>query len=217
VKSSTTRSTTVMLVDDHAVVRTGFRLLLQAAEDIDVIAEADSGEQACSRYPECRPDVVVMDLAMAGIGGIEAVKRIIAHDAAARILALSAHADASHPKRVLQAGALGYLSKRSAPETLIEAIRTVAARRMYIDASIAQLMAVQDVTGERNPVEQLSAREFEVFVLLARGVSVNQIAETLHLSPSTIGTHLYNIKHKLAVSNQSELTLIAVRQGLIET
>ncbi len=206
-----------MLVDDHAVVRTGFRLLLQAAEDIDVIAEADSGEQACSRYPECRPDVVVMDLAMAGIGGIEAVKRIIAHDAAARILALSAHADASHPKRVLQAGALGYLSKRSASETLIEAIRTVAARRMYIDASIAQLMAVQDVTGERNPVEQLSAREFEVFVLLARGASVNQIAETLHLSPSTIGTHLYNIKHKLAVSNQSELTLIAVRQGLIET
>ena len=206
-----------MLVDDHAVVRTGFRLLLQAAEDIDVIAEADSGEQACSRYPECRPDVVVMDLAMAGIGGIEAVKRIIAHDAAARILALSAHADASHPKRVLQAGALGYLSKRSAPEPLIAAIRTVAARRMYIDASIAQLMAVQDVTGERNPVEQLSAREFEVFVLLARGVSVNQIAETLHLSPSTIGTHLYNIKHKLAVSNQSELTLIAVRQGLIET
>lgn len=206
-----------MLVDDHAVVRTGFRLLLQAAADIDVIAEADSGEQACTRYPECRPDVVVMDLAMAGIGGIEAVKRIIAHDAAARILALSAHADASHPKRVLQAGALGYLSKRSAPETLIEAIRTVAARRMYIDASIAQLMAVQDVTGERNPVEQLSAREFEVFVLLARGVSVNQIAETLHLSPSTIGTHLYNIKHKLAVSNQSELTLIAVRQGLIET
>jgi len=216
-KSTSARSTTVMLVDDHAVVRTGFRLLLQGADDIDVIAEADSGEQACARYPECRPDVVVMDLAMAGIGGIEAVKRIIAHDATARILALSAHADASHPRRVLKAGALGYLSKRSAPETLIEAIRTVAARRMYIDASIAQLMAVQDVTGERNPVEQLSAREFEVFVLLARGVSVNQIAETLHLSPSTIGTHLYNIKHKLAVSNQSELTLIAVRQGLIET
>lgn len=212
----TPKATSVMLVDDHAVVRTGFRLLLQAAEDIDVIAEADSGEQACSRYAERHPDVVVMDLAMAGIGGIEAVKRIIAHDADARILALSAHADASHPRRVLQAGALGYLSKRSAPETLIEAIRTVAAGRMYIDAAIAQLMAVQEVSGEKNPVEQLSAREFEVFVLLARGTSVNQIAETLHLSPSTIGTHLYNIKQKLEVDTQSELTLIAIRHGLIE-
>jgi two-component system invasion response regulator UvrY len=211
------KPTTVMLVDDHAVVRMGFRLLLQAAADMQVVAEADSGEEACTKYPEARPDVVVMDLAMAGIGGIEAVKRIIARDASARILALSAHADASHPKRVLQAGALGYLSKRSAPETLIEAIRTVAARRMYIDASIAQLMAVQDVTGDRNPTEQLSAREFEVFVLLARGASVNQIAETLHLSPSTIGTHLYNIKQKLVASNQAELTLIAVRHGLIET
>src|SRR5580658_806111 len=202
------KSTTVMLVDDHAVVRMGFRLLLQAAADMQVVAEADSGEEACTKYPEARPDVVVMDLAMAGIGGIEAVKRILAR---------SAHADASHPKRVLKAGALGYLSKRSAPETLIEAIRTVAARRMYIDASIAQLMAMQDVTGDRNPIEQLSAREFEVFVLLARGASVNQIAETLHLSPSTIGTHLYNIKQKLAASNQAELTLIAVRHGLIET
>ena len=106
---------------------------------------------------------------------------------------------------------------RKEPETLIEAIRTVAARRMYIDASIAQLLAVQDVTGDHNPIEQLSPREFEVFVLLARGVSVNQIAETLHLSPSTIGTHLYNIKQKLVASNQAELTLIAVRHGLIET
>ena len=130
------KPTTVMLVDDHAVVRMGFRLLLQAAEDLQVVAEADSGEEACTKYAETRPDVVVMDLAMAGIGGIEAVKRIVARDAGARILALSAHADASHPKRVLQAGALGYLSKRSAPETLIEAIRTVAARRMYIDAAI---------------------------------------------------------------------------------
>lgn len=210
------KPTTVMLVDDHAVVRMGFRLLLQAAEDMQVVAEADSGEEACAKYAEAKPDVVVMDLAMAGIGGIEAVKRIVARDSSARILALSAHADTSHPKRVLKAGALGYLSKRSAPETLIEAIRAVAARRMYIDASIAQLMAVQDVTGDRNPIEQLSPREFEVFVLLARGVSVNQIAETLHLSPSTIGTHLYNIKQKLAASNQAELTLIAVRHGLIE-
>src|SRR6202451_3459485 len=113
------KSTTVMLVDDHAVVRMGFRLLLQAAQDMQVVAEADSGEEACAKYAEAKPDVVVMDLAMAGIGGIEAVKRIVARDSSARILALSAHADTSHPKRVLKAGALGYLSKRSAPENLI--------------------------------------------------------------------------------------------------
>ncbi len=210
------KRTTVMLVDDHAVVRVGFRLLLQAAEDMQVVAEADSGEAACATYATARPDVVVMDLAMTGIGGIEAVRRIIARDEDARILALSAHDDTSHPKWVLKAGALGYLSKRSAPEELIEAVRTVAAGRRYIDAGIAQRMAVQDVTGGHGPVEQLSEREFEVFVLLARGISVNQIAEMLHLSPSTVGTHLYNIKQKLAAANQAELTLIAVRHGLIE-
>jgi len=208
--------TSVMLVDDHAVVRVGFRLLLQAAEDLQVIAEADSGEEALLRYAEARPDIVVMDLAMAGAGGIEAIKRIVARDDQARILALSAHEDMSHPKRALKAGALGYLSKRTAPETLIEAIRIVAAGGMYIDAAIARHMAAQDLSGSSSPIEQLSEREFQVFVQLAHGVSVNRIAEMLHLSPSTIGTHLYNIKQKLGVGNQSELTLIAIRHGLID-
>jgi two-component system, NarL family, invasion response regulator UvrY len=207
--------TTVMLVDDHAVVRVGFRLLLQAAEDLQVVAEAESGEQAVTLYAEANPEVVVMDLAMAGAGGIEAIKRIIARDERARILALSAHEDMSHPKRALKAGALGYLSKRSAPETLIEAIRIVAAGGMYIDATIARHMAAQD-SGSGTPIEQLTEREFQVFVQLAHGVSVNRIAEMLHLSPSTVGTHLYNIKQKLAVGNQAELTLIAVQNGLIQ-
>jgi two-component system invasion response regulator UvrY len=206
----------VMLVDDHAVVRMGFKLLLQGTEDIEVVAEADSGEDAYARYPQVRPDVLVIDIAMPGIGGIEAVKRIMARDKTARILVLSAHEDTSHPKRVLKAGALGYLSKRSAPEALIEAVRTIAAGRMYLDAAIAQRIAVQDLTGEHNPVEQLSEREFEVFIQLARGHSVNQIADTLKLSPSTVGTHLYNIKQKLGASNQAELSLIAIRNGLIE-
>ena len=208
--------TTVMLVDDHAVVRVGFRLLLQAAEDLLVVAEADSGEQAIALYVEAKPDIVVMDLAMAGAGGIEAIKRIIARDERARILALSAHEDMSHPKRALKAGALGYLSKRTAPETLIEAIRIVAAGGMYIDAAIARHMAAQDLSGTGSPIEQLSEREFQVFVQLAHGVTVNRIAEKLHLSPSTVGTHLYNIKQKLAVGNQAELTLIAVQNGLIQ-
>lgn len=208
--------TRVMLVDDHAVVRMGFRLLLQATEDIEVVAEADSGEAACQTVSEVRPDVVVMDLAMPGMGGIEAVKRILAHHKEVRILTLSAHEDTSHPRRALKAGALGYLSKRGAPEALIEAIRTISKGRRYLDPQIAQRMAVQDLEGGGNPTEQLSEREFEVFVQLARGQTVNQIAENLKLASSTVGTHLYNIKQKLGVQNQAELTLLAVRHGLIE-
>jgi two-component system, NarL family, invasion response regulator UvrY len=206
----------VMLVDDHAVVRTGFKLLLQACNDIEVVAEADSGEAACQMYEAVAPDVVVMDIAMAGMGGIEAIKRLLAKNSHARILALSAHEDTSHPKRALQAGALGYLSKRSAPEVLIDAIRLIAKGQRYLDAQIAQRMAVQDLTGKQGPMEKLSAREFEVFVQLAHGQSVAQISETLALSGSTVGTHLYNIKQKLGLVNQAEMALLAVRHGLID-
>jgi len=207
----------VMLVDDHAVVRTGFRLLLQAQPEVSVVGEAESGEAACQRYVELHPDVVVMDLAMPGMGGLEALRRIRAHHAQARVLALSAHDDSMHARRALQEGALGFLSKRSAPETLIEAVTTVAAGRRYIDAELAQKLALADIEGAaKSPVERLSEREFEVFIRLARGETVQRIAEDLKLAASTVGTHLYNIKQKLAVANQSELTLIAIRHGLIE-
>jgi two-component system, NarL family, invasion response regulator UvrY len=205
-----------MLVDDHAVVRMGFKLLLQASSDIEVVAEADSGETAYQMYESIAPDVVVMDIAMAGMGGIESIKRLVAKDPRARILVLSAHEDTSHPKRALQAGALGYLSKRSAPEVLIDAIRTIAKGQRYLDAHIAQRIAVQDITGDKTPTDQLSAREFEVFIQLARGQSVAQISTTLALSTSTVGTHLYNVKQKLGLTNQAEITLLAVKHGLIE-
>lgn len=206
----------VMLVDDHAVVRMGFKLLLEAATDVKVVAEAESGEQAVKLYGEIHPDIVVMDITMPGIGGMEAIERIMAKDSSARILVLSAHEDSVHPKRVLNAGALGYLTKRSAPEELIKAIRTVAGRKMYLEANVAQQMALQQLSGEKNPVDVLSAREFEVFMALALGKSTNEIAETLCLSPRTIGTHLYNIKQKLNAGNQAEISLIAMRSGLIE-
>ncbi len=205
-----------MLVDDHAVVRMGFRLLLESTPDIRVVAEADTGEQALKRHPEARPDVVVMDLSMPGMGGMEAVRRLLAKDKDARILVLSAHDDTLHPKRVLEAGALGYLSKRSAPEELIQAVRQVAAGKVYLEPALAQQLAIQQVTGTRNPVEVLSPREFELFLLLAQGKTVAEIAEMLYLSPRTVGTHLYNIKQKLNASNAAELTLIALRAGLLE-
>jgi two-component system invasion response regulator UvrY len=207
----------VMLVDDHAVVRTGFRLLLQSVSDVSVIGEAESGEVAIQKYSELTPDVVVMDLAMPGMGGLEALRRIRARHPQARVLALSAHDDPVHARRALQEGALGFLSKRSAPEALIKAVTTVGAGRRYLDADLAQKLALADLQGgTKSPVERLSEREFDVFIRLASGATVQKIAEELNVSASTVGTHLYNIKQKLDVVNQSELTLIAIRHGLIQ-
>jgi two-component system invasion response regulator UvrY len=158
-----------------------------------------------------------MDLAMPGMGGLEALRRIRARHPQARVLALSAHDDPMHARRALQEGALGYLSKRSAPETLVEAVTTVAGGRRYLDAALAQKLALAEIEGAaKPPIEQLSEREFDVFIRLARGATVQKIADDLKLSASTVGTHLYNIKQKLQVANQSELTLLAVRHGLIE-
>ena len=206
----------VMLVDDHAVVRMGFRLLLEGSADIKVVAEADSGEEACRKFPEVRPDVVVMDISMPGIGGLEAIDRILAREPAARILVLSAHEDAMHARRVLKAGAAGYLTKRSAAEALMQAIRQVHQGKTVLEPEIAQQMAVQQVNGERNPLDMLSEKEFKVFLALAKGQSVAEIARVMSLSPRTIGTHLYNIKQKLGASNSAELAIIAIRAGLLE-
>jgi len=204
----------VMLVDDHALVRMGFRMLLADAQ-VEVVAEAADGEQACQLYPRLRPDVVVMDLSMPGMGGLEAVRRLLAQDPKARVLALSAHEDTAHPRRVLRAGALGYLAKRSAPEALIEAVRMVARGDRYLDAETARALAMAQLEGDDSPADVLSEREFSVFLQLARGASVPQIAQNLSLSASTVGTHLYHVKQKLRAGNQSELTLVALRWGLI--
>ncbi len=206
----------VMLVDDHAVVRMGFRMLLEGSTDIKVLGEADSGEEAVRRFGELRPDVIVMDISMPGIGGLEAIDRILAKDPEMRILVLSAHEDAMHARRVLKAGAAGYLTKRSAAEELMRAIRMVSQGKTYLEPGIAQQMAVEQVSGERNPVDTLSEKEFKVFLSLASGRSVQDIAEVMSLSPRTVGTHLYNIKQKLGASNSAELAIIAIRAGLID-
>ena len=206
----------VLLADDHAVVRTGFRLLLETAPDVRVIAEADSGEMCIARFDEHAPDVVVLDLSMPGIGGLEALKRLRARSKDVRVLALSAHDDSMHARRALRQGALGFLSKRTAPETLLEGVRAVASGARYIDPKLAQDVALAEIDGGSSPVDQLSEREFDVFIRLAKGAAVQRIATELNLSTSTVGTHLYNIKLKLSATNQAELTLIALRAGLIE-
>jgi len=211
-----TQTLRIMLVDDHAVVRMGFRLLLDTTSDIRVVAECGSGEEALQCFAEVNPDVVVLDLSMGGMGGLETLSRLLAKWPATRVLVLSAHEDTAHPRRALAAGALGYLTKRSAADALIEAIRQVAAGKLFLEPALAQEIVVEQVGRPGSPLETLSAREFEVFVMLARGKSVAEIAAVLFLSPRTVGTHLYNIKQKLGAGNAAELTLIAIRNGLIE-
>ena len=205
----------VILADDHAVVRMGFRLLLQDTKDITVAGEAESGEEVLKLLNTLTADIIVMDISMPGIGGLETISRIVSKNKPPKILILSAHEDAIHPKRSLKAGANGYLSKRGAAEELIKAIRQIHSGNMYIEPSIAQKVAMSQMGGETSPVDVLSEREFDVFMALANGETVNQIAETLHLSPRTVGTHLYNIKQKLNASNQTELAFIAIKSGLI--
>ena len=163
----------VILVDDNSVVRMGFKMLIESESDMEVICEAESGEEGIKVFKELKPDVVVMDITMPGIGGLESIERILAFDKNAKILVLSAHEDSVHPKRVLNAGALGYLTKRSAAEELIKAIRSISSGKKYLEATIAQQMAITQLSGENNPVEVLSDREFEVFMALAKGKSTN--------------------------------------------
>ena len=206
----------ILLVDDHSVVRMGFKMLIENESDMAVICEAESGELGITAYKENKPNVVIMDITMPGIGGLDAIERIIAFDKKAKILVLSAHEDSVHPKRSLSAGALGYLTKRSAAEELIKAIRSVNSGTKYLESTVAQEMAITQISGENNPVEILSDREFEVFMDLAKGKSTNEIANTMCLSPRTVGTHLYNIKQKLNANNSAEIALIAIRSGLLE-
>ena len=206
----------VLLADDHAVVRAGFRHLLDGAADIEVVAEADSGEQAYQAYIKLRPDVVVMDVAMPGIGGLGAIRRIMSKDRRARILVLSVYEDTVLASRVLQAGALGYITKRCVPELLIEATRSTAHGDQFIARELAQELALGHVSGKRDLFKRLSEREFEAFCMLAEGKSVNDIAAILCLSPKTIGTYKTQVMKKLGVTNSAALARLAIRQGLME-
>ncbi|MCX4193728.1 response regulator [Methylophaga sp. OBS1] len=208
--------TKVLLVDDHELVRAGFRRLLEDGDKFTVVAESGSGEQAVQDFSKHHPDVVVMDISMPGIGGVGAIERIIAREPNARILVLSVHEDSVFTTRAMQAGALGFIPKRSAPEEMLKAVDMVAQGKTCIAPEIAQQLAMQKLTGSENPLDVLSQREFEVFRLLAEGKTVNDIADILSLSPKTVGTHHTNIKQKLNVSNSAELARLAIRSGLVD-
>jgi two-component system invasion response regulator UvrY len=203
----------VLLVDDHEVVRSGYRRLLESTADIKVIAEAKSGEEAYTAYLKHQPDVVVMDLSMPGIGGLEAIRKIRHRDKAVRVLVFSMHESETFLNRALEEGVLGYITKRSAAKVMVEAIRQVAQGKKFI----GQEMQVYLTKREGSFLsETLSPREFEIFLLLAEGKSVNEVAELLRLSSKTVGNHYTSIKSKLNISNASELTRLAIREGLLE-
>jgi DNA-binding NarL/FixJ family response regulator len=206
----------VLLVDDHAVVRAGYRMLLARSPDIEVVAEADSGEMACRRYVEHSPDVVVMDLTLPGIGGLEAIRRIVARDAGARVLVFSMHEDTVFVDQAISAGARGYITKSSAAETLVEAIRAVAANRTYLEAGLAQQLAFQKVRDRDSPFSRLSTREFEICCLLAEGLNTSEIAKRLSLSYKTVANYSTQIKGKLEVNTVAELTRLAIRYNVVQ-
>jgi two-component system, NarL family, invasion response regulator UvrY len=206
----------ILLVDDHAVVRTGYSTLLQNAANLEVIAEADNGQAALREFIDCKPDIVIMDLSLPGIGGLEAIRRIIARDADAKVLVFSMHEDTVFVEQALQAGARGYITKRSAPEILVDAVRKIADGEIFLDADIAQRLAFQKTRGRNTPFETLSTREFEIFCLLAEGLNVNDIAKRLSLSYKTVANYSTQIKNKLDVDTVAELARIAIRHGIVK-
>ena len=205
-----------LLVDDHPVVRAGYRLLLESTAEIEVIGEADSGELACRHFIDLKPDIVIMDLSLRGMGGLEATRRILARDPEARVLVFSMHEDTMFAEQSLAAGASGYLTKSSAPRTLIEAARQIAAGGRYLDPELAQRLAFRQSGGRAEPFRNLSTREFEILCLLARGETTADIAARLSLSSKTVANYATRIRTRLGVATTAELTRLAIRHGIVD-
>ena len=207
----------VILVDDHAVVRAGFRLLLSASENITVIAEAERGEQAIQLYQTQRPDLIIMDLSMPGIGGLETIRRILHRHSEAKILVFSVHDEQVYIERALKAGARGYITKNSAPEILPEAVKQIVDDKIYIEQGlIRNASAGISENDSQTIINAFTPREFDVFLLLAKGLTVQKIADELCLGYKTIANYSTQIKKKLQVSTTAELAHIAVSLGVMK-
>ena len=212
---SADESIRVFLVDDHEVVRAGYRRLLEASPGITVIAEAADGESAYQGFFEHQPDILVMDLSMPGVGGLEASRRILAKDKTAKILVFSVYENEVFLSRALDMGVLGYISKRSASQVMIDAVRKVADGESYVGQEMMPYLVKARSMVEEDPLSALTPREFEIFLLLADSKTVNQIGDMLNLSPKTVGHHCTSIKNKLDISDIAGLTRLAIRLGLM--
>jgi two-component system, NarL family, invasion response regulator UvrY len=208
------KQVTVLLVDDHAVVREGYRRLLERHGDIAVIGEAADAATAHSLFCCLNPQIVVMDITLPGTSGIEAMRRMLIYKADARVLIFSMHEDAIFAKRALQAGAFGYVTKASAPNVLVEAIHAVACGKKYLSPEVAQKLALRDFAIDQSAADGLSAREFEVLRLLAQGRSIREIAQSMGLNPKTVANHQSAIKQKLGADTAIQLLRKANQLGL---
>ena len=200
---------TVLLVDDHPVVREGYRHLLERQQDVVVIGEPADAIEAYGLFCKLAPQLVVMDITLPGVSGIEATRRMLAYRPVARVLMLSMHEDAIFARRALQAGASGYITKASAPNMLMEAARRVADGHGYLSATIVQMLALLDPKMNRAASDALSAREFEVLRMLVQGQSIGDIAHSMGLNAKTIYRHQSNIRQKLGSDSAIELFAIA--------
>lgn len=210
------RAVRVLLVDDHAVVRQGYRTLLEKHEDLRVVGEAENAALAYQRFKETRPDVVVMDIAMPGRGGIDAIEHIRRLDAHARILVFTMHGGVAYILQAFRAGAKGYVTKSSPPELLVGAVRKVAEGQVAICPEASEVLALHQIQGERSGLEALSPREFEIFRMLLDARSTDEIAAALNVSRKTAANYHYSIKSKLGAASDIELIHLGLRQGLVE-
>jgi DNA-binding NarL/FixJ family response regulator len=208
--------TTIVLVDDHAVVRAGVRRLLEQELLFEVIGETESGEKAYQIFGELKPDVVVMDLSMPGMGGLESIRRILMRHEKAKILVLSMHEDLSFANQALKLGAKGYLTKNTLADDLVKSIQTVSKGDVFLSDEIAKKMAMQSISGNQDPIHELSAREFEIFRLLAEGLDIDAIATTLNISSKTVSNYQTMIKQKLDINSPVELIRYAIKAGVIK-
>ncbi|QDC70781.1 response regulator transcription factor [Candidatus Methylopumilus universalis] len=210
------KKTTIVLVDDHAVVRAGVRRLLEQEPLFEVIGEAESGEKAYQIFGELKPDVMVMDLSMPGMGGLESIRRILMRYEKAKILVLSMHEDLSFANQALKLGAKGYLTKNTLADDLVKSIETVTQGDVFLSDEIAKKMAMQSISGNQDPIHELSAREFEIFRLLAEGFDIDAIASTLNISSKTVSNYQTMIKQKLNINTPIELIRYAIKEGVIK-
>jgi DNA-binding NarL/FixJ family response regulator len=204
------RHLSVLLVDDHAVVREGYRRLLERQDDIEVVGESEDAAAAHAAFCRLKPQIVVMDITLPGTTGIEAMRRMLAHDPSARVLIFSMHEEAIFASHALQAGAFGYLTKASAPDALVQAVHSIASGRKYVSADIAQKLALREFEARE---DALTEREFEVLQLLAQGRSIKDIAESMGLNPKTVANHQSAIKAKLGA--ESAIDLLKKTQRLV--